>query len=107
MAAIADTWVLGYHIVVITSAIALAVALAVASFVKVMGFVLTLAFIIASIKDDFVAGIITTGIVGVEARIADAAEEVEHLVIVRIGFESWKRLGLIVNLVGGQEDLLY
>ena len=98
MAAIADTWVLCYHIVVITSAITLAVA----SFVKVMGFVLTLAFIIASIKDDFVARII-----GVEARTADAAEEVEHLVIVRIGFESWKRLGLIVNLVGGQEDLLY
>ena len=106
MATIADTWVLGYHIVVITSAIALdvalAVALTVASFVKVVGFVLALAFITTSIKDDFVARII-----GVEARTADAAEEVEHLVIVRIGFESWKRLGLIVNLVGGQEDLLY
>ena len=102
MATIADTWVLGYHIVVITSAIALAVALTVASFVKVVGFVLALAFITASIKDDFVAGIIA-----VEARTADAAEEVEHLVIVRIGFESWKILGLIVNLVGGQEDLLY
>ena len=102
MATIADTQVLGYHIVVITSAIALDVAQAVASFVKVVGFVLALAFITASIKDDFVAGIIA-----VEARTADAAEEVEHLVIVRIGFESWKILGLIVNLVGGQEDLLY
>ena len=61
---------LGYHIVVITSAITLAVA----SFVKVMGFVLELAFITAFIKDDFVAGIITTGIVAVEARTADAAE---------------------------------
>ena len=106
MAAIADTWVLGYHIVVITSTIALANALVVALFVKVMGFVLALAFITASIKDDVVAEIITEGMVMVEARTVDA-EEVDRLVVVRIGFGSWKILGLTVNLVGGQEDLLY
>ena len=93
--------------------IALAAALVVASFVEIeesVPFVMEVAFIAASIKDDIVAEIITVriAVVEVQTTTADAAAvtEEEHLVVVRIGFGSWERQGRTGILAGVREDLL-
>ena len=91
---------------------------AIASFVKagrLVPYIIEVVFIVASIKDDVVAGIIAERIVGVEVQTAtttattasDAAAEEELLVVVEIGFGSWQSRGLTNCLVGVREDHLY